>query len=731
MNQGVKTNLAKLLATENLIVEHANVETASFDVVNRVLTLPTWEASENVYDMLVGHEVGHALFTPNELVDSDLPLSYINVVEDARIERMIKNTYPGLIKSFASGYKELIKADFFEVEGKDLNTFNLIDRINLYFKIGIADVSVIIPFTDEEQKFVEMTRNTTTFEEVCKVARNIYDFMKTQKEDDKKQSSNEMTIKNTGAPQNTESQIKTTPEENSQDNNEEESDNDTQSKVKSFGSDETIEEMMDRLESQMYEDEDDDDMDVKTEESFSRNQKKLLSKDTWSTITPPECNWEDYITYNDEFLLDMTYGRTQLKDKTYYNWDNAEGEKTELALTTWDRDFNEYKLSSKKEVNYLVKEFEMKKSASAYARATTSKTGILDTTKLHTYKYNDDIFRKVTTFADGKNHGLMMFVDWSGSMHNEIVPTIKQLFNIVQFCKKVSIPFEVYSFVENRFSSTYSAGKHFSKCSDKNGTIAVNDCFHLVQLFNSNSKSKLDVQMKAVWTLTKMTYENFIHQIEGLGKYEMGGTPLNETIFAATYLYKKFCKKSKIEKVNTVFLTDGESNYLTANKTRKEDDNEWVSRSHVGGYGKAVNFLDPKSGYQQHKLIDTLGAYDSWSSRSLDVTSKLLQYYRWITNSNVVGYRLCNEKPTSIARASSTDRDQFNKTWKKDGFVVEKGLGYNELYVIKMGKGFKEVEEMNANSASTNSKLRNEFKKHIKSKGFHKILLSKFVDQIA
>ena len=42
MNQGVKTNLAKLLATENLVVEHANVETASFDVVNRVLTLPVW-----------------------------------------------------------------------------------------------------------------------------------------------------------------------------------------------------------------------------------------------------------------------------------------------------------------------------------------------------------------------------------------------------------------------------------------------------------------------------------------------------------------------------------------------------------------------------------------------------------------------------------------------------------------------------------------------------------------
>ena len=59
----IKGNLARLLATENLIIEHKSVETASFDVVGRVLTLPQWErASETVYDMLVAHEVGHALY---------------------------------------------------------------------------------------------------------------------------------------------------------------------------------------------------------------------------------------------------------------------------------------------------------------------------------------------------------------------------------------------------------------------------------------------------------------------------------------------------------------------------------------------------------------------------------------------------------------------------------------------------------------------------------------------
>ena len=69
----------------------------------------------------------------------------------------------------------------------------------------------------------------------------------------------------------------------------------------------------------------------------------------------------------------------------------------------------------------------MKKSADSYARATTSRTGVLDTTKLHTYKYNDDIFRKVTTVPDGKNHGLIFNVDWSGSMSTCIQDTMKQV----------------------------------------------------------------------------------------------------------------------------------------------------------------------------------------------------------------------------------------------------------------------------------------------------------------
>ena len=101
VNHEIKSQLAKLLATEDLVVEHKQVETACFNVQTRVLTLPLWEkASNTIYDLLVAHEVGHALFTPDEDWDLSIPKQFLNVTEDARIEKLMKRKYAGLNKTF-------------------------------------------------------------------------------------------------------------------------------------------------------------------------------------------------------------------------------------------------------------------------------------------------------------------------------------------------------------------------------------------------------------------------------------------------------------------------------------------------------------------------------------------------------------------------------------------------------------------------------------------------------
>ena len=192
VNHEVKGNLAKLLATENLVIEHKKVATASFDVVNRVLVLPIWDrATSTVYDLLVGHEVGHALYTPaddwRECLTQPIPPDYVNVIEDARIEKLMKRKYPGLRKSFYQGYQELNDADFFSIADEDMSKMSLIDRINLHFKVGNF---ALIPFSDEEQQFVQMTEEAETFADVLMICEQIVTFLKDNYQEKQKIESN-------------------------------------------------------------------------------------------------------------------------------------------------------------------------------------------------------------------------------------------------------------------------------------------------------------------------------------------------------------------------------------------------------------------------------------------------------------------------------------------------------------------------------------------------------------
>ena len=163
----IKSQLAKLLATEDLVVEHKKVETAQFNVHTRVLTLPMWEkASNTVYDLLVGHEVGHALYTPDEdwIEKVKVPPQFVNIVEDARIEKLMKRRYPGLAKTFFNGYKELAEDDFFQIADEKIDEMNLADRANLWFKIG--NFTDILIGRGEETEIINQIADTETFPEV-------------------------------------------------------------------------------------------------------------------------------------------------------------------------------------------------------------------------------------------------------------------------------------------------------------------------------------------------------------------------------------------------------------------------------------------------------------------------------------------------------------------------------------------------------------------------------------
>jgi len=177
----IKSQLAKLLATEDLVVENKNVETACFNVHTRVLTLPNWDKAGNeIYDMLVAHEVGHALYTPDRdwIKEYKIPPQFVNVVEDVRIEKMMKRRYAGISKTFYKGYNVLADEDFFGVECEDVSKMNLADRVNLHFKIGNF---VDIPFGEYvEMPIVRMIEGCEDFDDVLIAAQALYKYCQEQ-----------------------------------------------------------------------------------------------------------------------------------------------------------------------------------------------------------------------------------------------------------------------------------------------------------------------------------------------------------------------------------------------------------------------------------------------------------------------------------------------------------------------------------------------------------------------
>ena len=194
-----KSLLAKLLATENITVQrNPALKTAMFDLRNRVLMLPVWEGiSSDLEDLLLVHETGHALDTPEaevykqtaddlaakifpgETVTEQLRRTvqgFLNVIEDARIDKRQKRRYPGCRRNYLVGYKELAERDFFGTAKRDINTMNFIDRLNIYFKGG--NIHYKIEFSPEERVFVKKAESLETFEEVVDLTEKVYAYCK-------------------------------------------------------------------------------------------------------------------------------------------------------------------------------------------------------------------------------------------------------------------------------------------------------------------------------------------------------------------------------------------------------------------------------------------------------------------------------------------------------------------------------------------------------------------------
>ena len=724
-----KSVLAKLLATENVSVEHQKVQTASFDLKNRKIILPIWnDMSNELYNLLIGHEVSHALNTPldglhDAICDKGANFKgFLNVIEDARIERKIKKQYPGLIKDFYAGYRELFAQGFFG-DVDDVQDLKLIDRINLQYKVGNL---LGISFTDEEKVYLDRIDNAETWDDVVAIASDLYTDELENQEQDQDQD------------------YKFEPNDDNESDGDNESEGDEQT-AEDSGDDTKSEEDTDDKESETPTEEDSIDHDkpfAETDEAFRKNENKLLKEDAKEIFYanfPTNIKSEKFVTNISKV------------------WDTDFAECYSHGVKKSSLDYKPFALARQKEfdrknrayINQMVQLFEMRRRASALSKARENKTGELNMNKLWATRLTEDVFLSNTVVPDGKNHGMMLFLDFSGSMNADMAATLEQIMIQIQFCKKVNIPFDVYSFTDGHASyvdvskeyrhirtdalhgglkdgDLYIEGNRdltinhliSSSCSSAQYKSIITKMFVLIDLFESHGYNEDYTLYKSKWNLPE--------------QFRLGGTPLGATAMIARNIIQDFKVKNNIEVMNVIFLTDGGA--TDDLEIKYSEENESVRKKRIR-YGDT--FVLTENGVTTVYENDSL---DYWASADVHYRT-LLKHLKATVDCNLINFHIGAFNKQTIMSIlmqgntmcdSSVLENRYKTEFLKNRFIeIENHNSFDVFYAIKNGDNLKiDDDELIVKSASKGDLVRG-FKKFQKNKSQSRVFLNKFIDKVA
>ena len=698
-----KSILARLLADEDLSVRHdMAAPTAAFDLQTRTLILPTWEnMSASLYDMLVGHEVAHALYTPSDrwqkdiqsiATDYGLPYGtvqqYVNIVEDARIERAIKAKFPGLRRDFLSAYVDLMGRDLFDLKGRSIADLPLIDRINLEFKVGLH-AGQQIPFDAAESVWVDRVSKAGSWEDVLDIVADMLREIIDNGENTESDSSSD-TESSDGGEQNTQPQ--------GGEGDKGESDEDS-----GQGSGSAADEGEEPAADSSSDSDSDGGEDEAQSQTASQSVPESITDDAFGKVVDHlRVDNPSSYTHDDMDLPEIDMNAVLI------DWQQIHRELNKAWLGDANKGrcdvrAREFIAHSKPVVNVLVKAFEMRKSADAARRVQIHKSGVLDTVKMMNYKWSEDIFRRTSTVRDGKNHGLVMFLDWSGSMADSLIETIEQLIQLSMFCRKVNIPFEVYAF-SSMAPALFGKGSSSYKNTNDNHNHYSN--FTLLNFLSSKmNRQQFDAALLNVYALAMANDYDSDIRLYGSGNFGLGSTPLNEALLAAMTIVPEFQKANRIQVVNTVFLTDGAGN----------------------------GWLIPSQG-----TVRFPGDRLPIRVNGRSATRLFADVLRDRTGSNIVNFFLANWQPARFERmAWSYFRDDKKiaaaaETWRKDNYAIgdRDDDGWDEQYLIRTRR-VENTDISLIDDKASSTKKKNAFLKSLGAKMTSRVVLNRFIDMIA
>lgn len=890
-----KSILAKLMAQENITIEHSRqATTASFDLASRRLILPVWEnMSGDEYDMLIGHEVGHALFTCSadslfkamNRIDHTRPdraKTYLNIIEDVRIERLIQEKYPGLRQNFRRAYDSFWKRNFFRVADKDLKDLPFIDRVNIHFKMH-DPVMYPVPFEDDEKPIVKMIADAQEWTDVVRCTECIYKMYedrarRKQSEESVSDSSGQngpVTINRNPNPQKNSKKVgsglggptpgaddeKDEPAQqfdldldeldrggldDSEESSNDSSDSDLEDDESEAGGGDSDEEKNSTKTEDSKAAPQDNDQDTKKENSApkptrgakssqpaSSGPKSVSDSSAKENAEPEEsvtqknldANIEaearkgttvagniDYIEIGELknlerniFRFDNFWKHNDFKSKkdspaNLFSFDNWSTYGTLDGSTVPQFSSSAFRNKIRKDVLNLVQEFNLRKAADEYSRATVARTGVIDPNKLHSYQYNDDIFRRALQVKKGKSHGLVMVIDWSGSMTPIISDVLRQTLILCEFCRQVQIPFEVYLFTDSlRFShngTEYSVDPNevfvpdspyypYAKKKDvpttpPSSAARRNESDTTAASYDVGNENHLAVGHVTLCQLFKtvMTHQEYEMAFNAISQWyyaysqeartcyitkdgtitpfrevrktrsystagltpffrkcgvEFGGTPLDESILCSSSMVLDFKRKTGVQIVNLILLTDGESNSMGrifyTNKGMKG------SKQIESDLGRVVVFRDKVTRYQT--VVDYSESIYGGRANLDRVTKGLLHLVRYRTQCNIIGIYLVNSRSISSYLGKFYPGDSAKIAEAKAKFKTEKyaevnNAGYTSYFLVPadcLGDDILDQDEDSENESILSPKRTvTRFLKESAEEQHSRVFLGRFMD---
>ena len=686
-----KRGLAKLLARENITVRHENVSTAMFDIGNRVLVLPKFDnISVDQYDLLIGHEVGHAKYSSGP---ESIPIlekcrkfdglhTYLNVLEDTRIERMMKSEYPGLRASFRRGYADFATHGplFKETLGEDLASYSFIDRINIQYKVGAhRDV----PFTDAERALFPRIDALDSMTAVYELAKELWDA-------DVQEQKNKPT--EPGDEQDSDSECDGQDAQDSCDNpgNQDSQDSDNQNGDTQDGDDsgKDSEQDGDGQQDGPTKDNANAKDDAKDGDDSADGEAAPVegASDSRGPVAKTDIANEEALeglanTEDEHFsapiavdLRPLTAAQAAEFEVPFF----ADVDEYFSVYPDAKRAAQEYlnKFTQKHgaTVKFMAREFELKKAAKLAQRAKTSRTGRLDVTKLYAYKFREDLFKSATILPNGKSHGVVVVIDGSGSMHNVMSDTLDQALLFGTFAKAVGIPFKAVVFSTDRYS--YGEDRSARETTDGGSQTLVpsgDASLHLATVLDTTAPKWKDQLIATAgfasqYDMALPAHAPGQHELRSMPHTDLGATPLYSTLLVAEQIIAAMKTGHRLDKTTLLIVTDGDDSSGLDIEFGNDKPNKNVRRQSA----LIIRDTVTRKVYAEFDKPDSLGYYRAKTNSMLNALVDSIQSRhatRVVTIKVLSGRR---SRYSRQGRAILGNAKQFASHWEED-YSVDTG----------------------------------------------------------